>query len=186
MQRDGGSGPHAPSTNKQPQHKNVWQTRNNFLEDLSLCRRDEERRIKDLRGEKVGRMAWERERKIRLQEKNEQKGGKREVEIRTVGLGGKISVSLPMKSSRQLGTNPKATTCLFEDTQRSLFSIYPSITVHTQTLQRSGPWDCWLKIPLTQQLLNCINKMHNTYSHYASKSVQRAGKWRYEGALLAS
>lgn len=76
VQWDGGSGPRAPSTNKQLQHKNVWQTRNNFLEDLSLCRRDEERRIKDLRGEKTGRMAWERERKIRLQKKNEQKGGK--------------------------------------------------------------------------------------------------------------
>lgn len=74
VQRDGVSGPCAPSTNKQLQHKNVWQTRNNFLEDLSLCRRDEERRIKDLRGEK---MAWERERKIRLQKKNEQKGEKR-------------------------------------------------------------------------------------------------------------
>lgn len=33
--------------------------------------------------------------------------GKREVEIRTAGLGGKISVSLPMKSSRQLGKTPK-------------------------------------------------------------------------------
>lgn len=132
MQRDGGSGPCAPSTNKQLQHKNVWQTRNNFLEDLSLCRRDEERRIKDLRGEKTGRMAWERERKIRLQKKNEQKGGKREGEIRTVGLGGKISVSLPMKSSRQLSTNPKATTCVYLKTHSACFSasIHPLLCTH--------------------------------------------------------
>lgn len=33
-----------PSTNKQLQQKYVWQTRNNFLKDLSLCRRDEEER----------------------------------------------------------------------------------------------------------------------------------------------
>lgn len=73
--------------------------------------------------------------------------------------------------------------CLFEDTQRSLFCIYPSITVHTQTLQRTSPWDCWLKISCTQQLLNCINKIHDAYSHYASKSVQRAGKMEVWGCI---
>lgn len=116
--------------------------------------------------------------------------GKREVEIRTVGLGGKISVSLPMKSSRQLGTNPKATTCVYLKTHNALAFGHLSIhyDAHTQTVQRTSPWDCRLKMCCTQQLWIALTKStmetHSTQANLCGE--QENGRVRMHSAFHMS
>lgn len=48
--------------------------------------------------------------------------------------------------------------CLFEDTQLAFGHLSIHYGAHTQTVQRTSPWDCRLKICCTQQLWIALTK----------------------------
>lgn len=82
-----------------------------------------------------------------------------------------------MKSSRLLGTNPKATTCVYLKTHNTRFSssIHPLRHTYTNSTAHK-PVGLLTENILHTATLNRINKKHDATSHYTSKSVPRAGK----------
>lgn len=76
-----------------------------------------------------------------------------------------------MKSSRQLSTNPKATTCVYLKAHNARFSasIHPLLCTHKlYSAQARGTAD-W-KYLAHSKILNCINKTHDSYSQICAGS----------------